>query len=426
MKTLKIALICAIFSSIVSFATAQDSKKENTAIKPVPRDKNWEKRHDTFVGIAKRGNVDLLFLGDSITDAWGGEGHGMGGGHKIFTSKFVPMKAANFGIGGDRTQHVLWRLQNGELDGIKPKVVQLMIGTNNSNGADNTAEEIAEGVKLIIEEIKKKSPSTKVLLLAVFPRNTGKDDAVKKIQKDKIDKVNSIISKLDDGGKSVKFLDIGSKFKDASGALPKDIMPDQLHLSEKGYEIWANAVESVITSMLKGDQTKAVEPTKKVEPAKPVTGTPEPTKTVKKVDPAPGTSEPAKPVKKPGEPEPTKTVKKVDPAPGTSEPAKPVKKPGEPEPAKPVKKPGEPEPAKTLKKVEPAKPVTATPEPAKTVKKVEPAPVQKNPEPAKETKKSDSSSSVKESGKASTVEKDEYVEVRKTPIRDFFRNLRNR
>ena len=404
MKTLKIALICAIFSSVVSFATAQDSKKENTAIKPVPRDKNWEKRHDTFVGIAKRGNVDLLFLGDSITDAWGGEGHGMGGGHKIFTSKFVPMKAANFGIGGDRTQHVLWRLQNGELDGIKPKVVQLMIGTNNSNGADNTAEEIAEGVKLIIEEIKKKSPSTKVLLLAVFPRNTGKDDAVKKIQKDKIDKVNSIISKLDDGGKSVKFLDIGSKFKDASGALPKDIMPDQLHLSEKGYEIWANAVESVITSMLKGDQTKAVEPAKKVEPAKPVTGTPEPTKTVKKVDPAPGTPEPAKPVKKPGEPEPAKTVKKV-------------------EPVKPVN--ATPEPAKTVKKVEPA-PVQKNPEPAKETKKVEPAPVQKNPEPAKETKKNDSSSSVKGSGKPSTVEKDEYVEVRKTPIRDFFRNLRNR
>ena len=404
MKTLKIALICAIFSSVVSFATAQDSKKENTAIKPVPRDKNWEKRHDTFVGIAKRGNVDLLFLGDSITDAWGGEGHGMGGGHKIFTSKFVPMKAANFGIGGDRTQHVLWRLQNGELNGIKPKVVQLMIGTNNSNGADNTAEEIAEGVKLIIEEIKKKSPSTKVLLLAVFPRNTGKDDAVKKIQKDKIDKVNSIISKLDDGGKSVKFLDIGSKFKDASGALPKDIMPDQLHLSEKGYEIWANAVESVITSMLKGDQTKAVEPAKKVEPAKPVTGTPEPTKTVKKVDPAPGTPESAKPVKKPGEPEPAKTVKKV-------------------EPVKPVN--ATPEPAKTVKKVEPA-PVQKNPEPAKETKKVEPAPVQKNPEPAKETKKNDSSSSVKGSGKPSTVEKDEYVEVRKTPIRDFFRNLRNR
>ena len=385
MKTLKFALLCAIFSSLVSVASAQESKKENSATKPAPRDKGWEKRHEAFVGIAKRGNVDLLFLGDSITDAWGGEGHGMGGGHKIFTSKFVPMKAANFGIGGDRTQHVIWRLQNGELDGIKPKVVQLMIGTNNSNGSDNTAEEIADGVKGIIDEIKKKSPSTKVLLLAVFPRNTGKDDAAKKIQKDKIDKVNSIISKLDDGGKSVKFLDIGSKFKDASGALPKELMPDQLHLSEKGYEIWANAVEGVLTSMLKGDQTKA----------------PEPTKTVKKVEPAPA----------PKAPEPTKTVKKVEPAPA----------------------PKTPEPTKTVKKVEPAtpttpaKPTTVTPEPTKTVKKVEPAPAPKTPEPVKETKKVEPAPAVKAPAKSSEpVVNEEVVDVKKSPIRDFFKKLRNR
>jgi lysophospholipase L1-like esterase len=385
MKTLKFALLCAIFSTLVSVASAQESKKENSATKPAPRDKGWEKRHETFVGIAKRGNVDLLFLGDSITDAWGGEGHGMGGGHKIFTSKFVPMKAANFGIGGDRTQHVIWRLQNGELDGIKPKVVQLMIGTNNSNGSDNTAEEIADGVKGIIDEIKKKSPSTKVLLLAVFPRNTGKDDAAKKIQKDKIDKVNSIISKLDDGGKSVKFLDIGSKFKDASGALPKELMPDQLHLSEKGYEIWANAVEGVLTSMLKGDQTKA----------------PEPTKTVKKVEPAPA----------PKAPEPTKTVKKVEPAPA----------------------PKTPEPMKTVKKVEPAtpttpaKPTTVTPEPTKTVQKVEPAPAPKTPEPVKETKKVEPAPAVKAPAKSSEpVVNEEVVDVKKSPIRDFFKKLRNR
>jgi len=377
MKALKLALVCAIFSSLVSVASAQDSKKENSATKPAPRDKGWEKRHETFVGIAKRGNVDILFLGDSITDAWGGEGHGTNGGHKIFTSKFVPMKAANFGIGGDRTQHVIWRLQNGELDGIKPKVVQLMIGTNNSNGADNTAEEIADGVKGIIDEIKKKSPSTKVLLLAVFPRNTGKDDAAKKIQKDKIDKVNSIISKLDDGGKSVKFLDIGSKFKDASGALPKELMPDQLHLSEKGYEIWANTVEGVITSMVKGDQAKANEPVKTV--AKPVTGTPEPVKTVKKVEP----TTPAKPVT--GTPEPVKTVKKVEPT-------------------------------------NPAKPVTGTPEPVKTVKKVEPNPAPKTPEPVKETKKVEPAP-VKPSA---TDVKEEIVEMKKSPIRDFFKKLLNR
>ena len=386
MKALKLALLCAVFSSLVSVASAQESKKENSATKPVPRDKNWEKRHETFVGIAKRGNVDLLFLGDSITDAWGGEGHGTNGGNKIFTSKFVPMKAANFGIGGDRTQHVIWRLQNGELNGIKPKVVQLMIGTNNSNGTDNTAEEIADGVKGIIQEIKKISPSTKVLLLAVFPRNTGKDDAAKKIQKDKIDKVNSIISKLDDGGKSVKFLDIGSKFKDASGALPKELMPDQLHLSEKGYEIWANAVEGVITSMLKGDSAKA----------------PEPTKTVKKVEP----TTPAKPA--PKTPEPAKTVKKVEP----TTPAKPA--------------PKTPEPMKTVKKVEPA-PAPKTPEPAKTAKKVEPAPAPKTPEPVKEMKKVEPAPAVKAPAKPATTDvKEEIVEVKKSPIRDFFRKLFNR
>src|SRR5439155_6273181 len=127
--------------------------------------------------IAKRGGVEVLFLGDSITDAWGGEGHGRGAtGSKIFEEEFVPLKAANFGIGGDRTQHVLWRLQNGELEGIQPKVVMLMIGTNNSNTnaktkiEDNTAEEIAAGVTAIVKEIHKRSPRTKVLLLGVFPR----------------------------------------------------------------------------------------------------------------------------------------------------------------------------------------------------------------------------------------------------------------
>gem|GEM_PF-62132 len=413
MKFLKSVLMVAIFTGLVSFSFAQDTatKKENAATKPAPRDKNWEKRHDAFVDIAKRGGVEVLFLGDSITDAWGGEGHNKGSGAKIFESKFVPMKAANFGIGGDRTQHVLWRLQNGELQNIKPKVVMLMIGTNNSNGMDNTAEEIADGVKSIVAEFKKQSPTSKILLLAVFPRNNGKDDAAKKTQKDKIDQINKIIATLDDK-KTVKFMDIGGKFLDASGSIPKDIMPDQLHLSEKGYEIWANAVEGVITSMLKGDQAKAVEPAKTVKkvepttPAKPVTNTPEPAKTVKKVEP----TTPAKPVT--NTPEPAKTVKKVEP----TTPAKPVT--------------GTPEPAKTVKKVEtttPAKPVTGTPEPAKTVKKVEPTPAPKTPEPVKETKKVEILPAVKAPAKASgTVVKEEIVEVKKSPIRDFFRKLFNR
>ncbi len=239
--------------TVTLLGSAQDLKpnaKVNTAVQPAPRDPNWKKRHEQFVEIAKRGGIELLFLGDSITDAWGGEGHNpKSPGAAIFEKEFLPLKAANFGIGGDRTQHVLWRLQNGEFDGITPKVVMLMIGTNNSNGKDNTAEEIAEGIQAIVREIHKRSPKTKVLLLAIFPRATGKTPEIQKEQTEKINKVNEIIAKLDDGGKTVKFLDIGAKFKDGD-MIPKDIMPDQLHLSSKGYRIWADAVKETILQLM--------------------------------------------------------------------------------------------------------------------------------------------------------------------------------
>src|SRR5262245_25399640 len=199
--------------ALVLFAgasSAEEPKKEHSAIKPAMKDKA---RHDRFVQIAKRGDVDVLFLGDSITDAWGGEGHGRAPGSALFEKEFVPLKAANFGIGGDRTQHVLWRLQNGELEGIQPKVVMLMIGTNNAGS--NSEEEIADGITAIVKEIHKRSPKTKVLLLGVFPRNEKADNPIRQ----KLNKVNEIISKLDDGGKTVKYLDIGPKFLKEDGTL---------------------------------------------------------------------------------------------------------------------------------------------------------------------------------------------------------------
>ena len=260
-KILGSLCLAAIGTAIMAFPGP-----EHSAVKPVPRDPNWVKRHEKFVEIAKRGGVDVLFLGDSITDAWGGEGHGQNSpGSKLFADKFVPLKAANFGIGGDRTQHVLWRLQNGELKGITPKLVMLMIGTNNSNGKDNTAEEIADGVKAIVAEIQKQSPKTKVLLLAVFPRATGNDANMKKIQSEKINKVNEEIAKLNDG-KKVKFLNINKIFTSPDGSLPKDIMPDQLHLSPNGYALWANAVEGEIKAMI-GSEPEARSPAKPVAPA---------------------------------------------------------------------------------------------------------------------------------------------------------------
>ena len=192
--------------------------------------------HERFVKIAKEGQTDLVFLGDSITAGWGGK-------KEIWNKAFGEWRPANFGIGGDRTQHVLWRITNGELDGIKPKALVLMIGTNNS-GSDSD-EDIARGIKKIVETIREKQPATKVLLLAVFPRGE-KPGATR----EKLAKVNQTIAKLDDG-KHVHYLDIGAKFLEADGTLTKEVMPDYLHLSAQGYQIWADAISPKLAELMK-------------------------------------------------------------------------------------------------------------------------------------------------------------------------------
>lgn len=201
-------------------------------------DPGWGKKHEQFVATAKKGDVDVLFLGDSITAGWNGAGK------KVWDANFAPMKAANFGIGGDRTQHVLWRIQNGELEGIAPKAAVLMIGTNNS-GSDSP-EQIAAGVSAIVKTLGEKAPKTKVLLLAVFPRSAKGSDAIRA----KLADVNARIAKLDDGSR-VKYLDIGQKFLEADGTLTKEVMPDLLHLSPRGYQIWADAILPTLRELAK-------------------------------------------------------------------------------------------------------------------------------------------------------------------------------
>ena len=161
---------------------------------------NWLARHEGFVAQAKTGGIDLLFMGDSITDGWRNKGA------NVWRKFYAPRHAANFGIGGDRTQHVLWRIKHGELTGIKPKVAVLMIGTNNSKS--DQPEPVADAIKLIVQEMRAQCPGTKVLLLAVFPRNT-RNDTPEQIANNR--KVNEIIAQLDDG-KNVRFLDINKVF----------------------------------------------------------------------------------------------------------------------------------------------------------------------------------------------------------------------
>ncbi|MBL9189170.1 MAG: GDSL family lipase [Opitutaceae bacterium] len=192
----------------------------------------------------------MLFLGDSITAGWTKAPH-------VWEAYYGKLQPANFGIGGDQTQHVIWRIANGELDGIAPKVAVLMLGTNNS--AAHTADEIAAADKKIVSLIRQKLPNTKVLVLAVFPRGARKNqqgvitpeavaDAAKRMAV--IDGVNAQLAKLDDG-KNVRFLDINHAFLGQDGKIPFSIMPDQLHPNAAGYQLWADAMKPLLTEMMK-------------------------------------------------------------------------------------------------------------------------------------------------------------------------------
>ena len=232
-------LAVGLLSLTTSRAIAEkDDAPANTAAKPAQKDANWVKRHEGFVEEAKKGGVDLVFIGDSITDGW------RGGGKDVWAKYYAPRHALNLGIGGDRTQHVLWRLQNGELDGIKPKLAVIMIGTNNSNGMDNTAEEIADGIKAIISTLKEKTPDTKILLLAIFPRGEKPNQ-----QREKNAKASELAAKVADD-KTVFYLDIGAKFLGEDGVMSKDVMKDFLHPGASGYQTWADAIEPKVKELL--------------------------------------------------------------------------------------------------------------------------------------------------------------------------------
>jgi lysophospholipase L1-like esterase len=221
---------------------AQPPAAPNAKSSTTPTDRNneawWKARHEHVLESNKQAPPELLFIGDSITQGW------EEAGKSAWTGHFAPRHAANFGFSGDRTQHVLWRLDHGEVDGIAPKAAVIMIGTNNSNGADNTADEIADGVKAIVARLHEKQPRMRVLLLGIFPRGEKPNP-----QREKIAAVNASIAKLDDG-KMVRYLDIGPGFLQPDGSISKEIMPDFLHLSPKGYDIWTDAIDGKVQEML--------------------------------------------------------------------------------------------------------------------------------------------------------------------------------
>ena len=201
----------------------------------------WMPRHNGKVEEAKKrkGQVDLLMIGDSITQGW------EGGGKKVWEEFYAKRNAFNIGFSGDRTEQVVWRLQNGEVEGIAPKLAVVMIGTNNTGHRADKAEETAAGVKMILDELKTRMPKAKVLLLAIFPRGEKPTDKGRVLN----DAINKLIATCADNQR-VFFLDVGPKFLKEDGTLPKDLMPDFLHPNEKGYRIWAETMEPAIAKLM--------------------------------------------------------------------------------------------------------------------------------------------------------------------------------
>lgn len=213
----------------------------NTAIMPTLLGQ-FQAKHLANLEVAKQGDANVLFMGDSITDFWR-NADGQFAGKPVLDKYFGQWKVANFGIAGDTTQGVLYRLQNGEGKGFSPKAVMLMIGTNNT--ARNTAAEIAEGIGAVVLELQRDFPDAKILLLGVFPRGRRASDPVRTTIAD----INRRIANLHDGTR-VHYLDIGAAFLDPAGDIPQDVMSDALHPSTKGYEIWANAVIEPLTKLM--------------------------------------------------------------------------------------------------------------------------------------------------------------------------------
>ena len=222
--------------------------------------------HQLLLEKKTKGTIDIYFLGDSITRRW----QGTDDEHKPnWDANFFGWNAASFGWGGDTTQNVIWRLQNGELDGVNPKIIVLMIGTNNVGKTvrfpndDPFADEVARGVKKILDLCREKAPNAVIILTAIMPRN---DDANKSTAlMPTINKINDRIAKFADG-KTIRYINVNDKLADKDGKLFEGMTRDNLHPVAKGYQPWADALKPIFTEILG--------PPAKTDHAPPATGVP--------------------------------------------------------------------------------------------------------------------------------------------------------
>ncbi len=243
-RSMAIFQLAHIFITGACLATVLEAApvEELSTIRSVPRDGGHLARHKQMNERVKQGDVKVVMIGDSITQSW------EAGGNEVWKKYYAHRKAVNLGISGDRTQHVLWRLANGNLDGIAPKLAVVMIGTNNSG--DDLPEEIADGVQAIVKLLRQRTPKTKVLLLGIFPRGANDEDAHRQVNM----KANALVAVCvkKTGDEMVVYLDIGDQFLGPDRTLSREVMPDLLHLSPAAYATWASAIEPTV-AMLLGD-----------------------------------------------------------------------------------------------------------------------------------------------------------------------------
>jgi len=226
------------------------ARQANDAVVPVPRpDVWWKTRHYAMVDRIRQGHARLLFVGDSITHAFGGEpvtGETFNDRGKPTWDKYYGHRqAVNLGISGDRTQHVIWRLDRYHLEASGAKVAVVMIGTNNMGA--NSPEQIAEGVAGVCGKLSEKAPGIKILLLAIFPKDKASSALRKKVTD------TNVLLQAWATKHGVEYLDIGHVFVDASGEIPAEVMPDGLHPMAGGYASWAKAIEPTLAKLL-GDR----------------------------------------------------------------------------------------------------------------------------------------------------------------------------
>ncbi len=216
-----------------SFSCTTASGEQIRAVMATPQPENWwMERHVRTVERLRHGPADLIFIGDSITQGWEADGQ------RIWNAFYRHRHAANLGFNGDQTDNVLWRLQNGELDGITPKLAIVMIGTNNATRREDPPEETAAGIQAILTTIRTRLPGSKILLLAIFPRGLSADDPLRRVN----DEVNDRLRAFADQ-RQIFFLD-------RAGRLSEDVMPDALHPNERGYRIWADGMEGLVTQLM--------------------------------------------------------------------------------------------------------------------------------------------------------------------------------